>query len=75
MNTKELTVLAEKNRKRLVEVVYRAKAGHIGGDLSCLNVMTALYFHVMQGLNPQDPKAPAATASCCRRDTVWRRSM
>lgn len=58
MNTKELTVLAEKNRKRLVEVVYRAKAGHIGGDLSCLNVMTALYFHVMQGLNPQDPKAP-----------------
>lgn len=58
MNTKELTVLAEKNRKRLVEVVYRAKAGHIGGDLSCLNVMTALYFHVMQGLNPQEPKAP-----------------
>lgn len=58
MNTKELTLLAEKNRKRLVEVVYRAKAGHIGGDLSCLNVMTALYFHVMQGLNPQDPKAP-----------------
>jgi transketolase len=58
MNTKELTLLAEKNRKRLVEVVYRAKAGHIGGDLSCLNVMTALYFHVMQGLNPQEPKAP-----------------
>ena len=58
MNTKDLTLLAEKNRKRLVEVVYRAKAGHIGGDLSCLNVMTALYFHVMQGLNPQDPKAP-----------------
>ncbi len=58
MNTKDLTLLAEKNRKRLVEVVYRAKAGHIGGDLSCLNVMTALYFHVMQGLNPQEPKAP-----------------
>ena len=58
MNTKELTILAEKNRKRLVEVVYRAKAGHIGGDLSCLNVMTALYFHVMQGLDPNEPKAP-----------------
>lgn len=58
MNNKELTILAEKNRKRLVEVVYRAKAGHIGGDLSCLNVMTALYFHVMQGLDPQAPKAP-----------------
>ncbi len=58
MNCKELTILAEKNRKRLVEVVYAAKAGHIGGDLSCLNVMTALYFHVMQGLDPKAPKAP-----------------
>ena len=47
MKTNELKLIAEKNRKRLVEVVYQAKAGHIGGDLSCLNVMTALYFHVM----------------------------
>ena len=57
MTTKELTLLAEKNRKRLVEVVYKAKAGHIGGDLSCLNVMTALYFDVMKNLNSQEPKA------------------
>ena len=57
MSVKELELLAEKNRKRLVEVVYAAKAGHIGGDLSCLNVMTALYFHVMKGLNPAEPKA------------------
>ena len=47
MNAKELTLQSEKNRKRLVEVVYNAKAGHIGGDLSCLNVMTALYSEVM----------------------------
>ncbi len=58
MDTKKLQLLAEQRRKRLVEVVYRAKAGHIGGDLSCLNVMTALYFHVMQGLDPANPKAP-----------------
>ncbi|MBQ7686474.1 MAG: transketolase, partial [Bacteroidaceae bacterium] len=57
MDVKELELLAEKNRKRLVEVVYAAKAGHIGGDLSCLNVMTALYFHVMKNLNPAEPKA------------------
>ncbi len=57
MNAKELELLAEKNRKRLVEVVYAAKAGHIGGDLSCLNVMTALYFNVMRNLNPANPKA------------------
>ena len=58
METQDLKRLAEKNRKRLVEVVYKAKAGHIGGDLSCLNVMTALYFDVMRGLDPLDPKAP-----------------
>ena len=58
MNAKQLELLAEKNRKRLVEVVYAAKAGHIGGDLSCLNVMTALYFEVMKNLDPATPKAP-----------------
>lgn len=58
MDIKQLELTAEQNRKRLVEVVYAAKAGHIGGDLSCLNVMTALYFHVMQGLDAQHPKAP-----------------
>ena len=58
MDTKQLQLIAEQNRKRLVEVVYAAKAGQIGGDQSCLNVMTALYFHVMNGLNPKDPKAP-----------------
>ena len=58
MNTNQLKLIAEQNRKRLVEVVYRAKAGHIGGDLSCLNVMTALYFEVMRGLDPANPKAP-----------------
>ena len=50
--------MAEKNRRRLVEIVYRAKAGHIGGDLSCLNVLTALYFNVMKGINADDPKNP-----------------
>ena len=60
MSTKELELLCEKNRKRLVEVVYNAHAGHIGGDLSCLNVMTALYFEVMRS---------------CRKATVWKHCM
>ena len=38
----ELTLKCEQIRKRLVEVVYKAKAGHIGGDLSSLNALTAL---------------------------------
>jgi transketolase len=55
MNIQELTLQSELNRKRLMEIVYNAKAGHIGGDLSCLNVITALYFDIMQ-VFPEDPK-------------------
>lgn len=51
----DLELQSEKNRKRLVEIVYKANAGHIGGDLSCLNVLTALYFGVMN-VNPKFPK-------------------
>lgn len=54
MNANQLTLQAESNRKRLVEIVYNGGAGHIGGDLSCLNMMTALYFEVMN-VDPQDP--------------------
>ena len=48
MKTKELIIQSEKNRKRLLEIIYKAKAGHIGGDLSCLNILTALYFEIMK---------------------------
>lgn len=57
MNAKELKLQAEVNRKRLMEVIYNAKAGHTGGDLSCLNMMTALYFGYMN-LDPKDLKNP-----------------
>lgn len=55
MNSKQLTLIAEKNRRRLLEVVFNAKAGHIGGDLSCLNVLTALYYRVLN-IDPAQPK-------------------
>ena len=45
MDAKTLKLTAEKNRKRLLEVIYNAGAGHTGGDLSCLNLLTVLYFH------------------------------
>ena len=55
MQVETLELQSEKNRKRLVEIVYKAKAGHIGGDLSCLNVLTALYFDIMR-VWPDKPK-------------------
>jgi len=47
MNSQALKLISERNRKRLLEVIYSARAGHTGGDLSCLNVLTALYFHTL----------------------------
>lgn len=57
MKTKELYLKSEINRKRLMEIVFKAKAGHIGGDLSCLNVLTVLYNAVMN-INPLNLKDP-----------------
>ncbi|MBO6013194.1 MAG: transketolase [Bacteroidales bacterium] len=57
MTSEELILQCEKNRKRLLEVVYNAKAGHIGGDLSCLNVMTALYTRIMN-ISPSQVNDP-----------------
>lgn len=57
MEGKALQLQSEINRKRLVELVYKAKAGHIGGDLSCLNVLTALYFNILN-VDPKNPDDP-----------------
>ena len=53
----ELRLRSEEIRKRLIEIVYKAKAGHIGGDLSSLNTLTALYLRVMN-IDPQDANNP-----------------
>lgn len=45
---------AEEIRKRLVEIVFAAKGGHIGGSLSSVEMETALYFRVMN-VDQNDP--------------------
>lgn len=47
MNTNILKLISEQNRKRLIELIYKAGAGHTGGDLSCLNLLTVLYHEIM----------------------------
>lgn len=42
-NIKELKILANENRKKIIEMVYKAKAGHPGGSLSIIDVLTAIY--------------------------------
>ena len=40
---KELKLLANENRKKIIEIVYQANAGHPGGSLSCIDILTAIY--------------------------------
>ena len=41
MNISQLKLTSERSRKRLMEIICSAKAGHTGGDLSCLNVLSS----------------------------------
>lgn len=52
-----LAITAAKARLLGVEMVYRAQSGHPGGSLSCMDVLTELYFRVMK-VDPKDPKNP-----------------
>lgn len=42
-NAKQLQLIANRNRKRIVEMVYRAGVGHVGGALSVIDLLTAVY--------------------------------
>ncbi len=52
--TESLQNTALELRKDVVEMVYRAQSGHIGGALSIIDLLTVLYFEKMQ----YDPKQP-----------------
>lgn len=53
----ELSVIANKVRKNALTAVYSAKSGHPGGSLSIAEVLTLLYFEVMN-IDPKNPKDP-----------------
>ncbi len=42
-DAKQLKLLANRNRRRIVEMVYRAGVGHVGGALSVIDLLTAIY--------------------------------
>ena len=50
----KLRKIATEIRRNVVEMISRARAGHIGGDLSATDTLTTLFFAVLR----IDPKAP-----------------
>jgi transketolase len=50
----ELTQKAAQARKLILETVHHANAGHVGGPLSAIDMLIALYFQVMNE-KPEEP--------------------
>lgn len=40
-------------RKTILELIYKAKAGHTGGSLSCIDILNVLYNHILN-ISPQN---------------------
>ena len=53
----ELESVAKRIRRDIIRMVAEANSGHPGGSLSCADILTALYFRVLN----HDPKDPAMT--------------
>lgn len=46
--TNELREIARKMRIDILKMLHKAKSGHTGGSLSCIDILTALYFSKMR---------------------------
>ncbi|MDR3120474.1 MAG: transketolase [Clostridiales bacterium] len=53
----ELERRAARCRRKVVRMVRSSGCGHLGGALSCIDVVSALYFHTMKH-DPSNPKLP-----------------
>lgn len=52
-----LRALARSVRRRDLQLVHRAKLGHVGGELSAIDILVTLYFAVLH-LDPSRPDLP-----------------
>lgn len=50
----ELKQLSCEARRHLVDMVYHVKAGHLGGSMSVMDILTTLFYGVMN-VDPQNP--------------------
>ncbi len=57
IDTHHLTRLATQVRADTLKAVYHAKGGHIGGPLSCADILVALFFQVLN-IRPEEPDWP-----------------
>jgi len=52
---KELKRIAVNIRKNILRMIRAGRSGHVGGALSCTDILTVLYFKIMR-VDPQNPQ-------------------
>lgn len=57
VSIKELSLLSNTLRAKVVEMSHAAKAPHLGSSLSCIDILTILYWKVLS-INPNNPHDP-----------------
>ena len=57
MTTNDLSLISLKARIILLNAIHKAKSGHPGGSLSCVDALTTLYFDEMN-VDPANPQSP-----------------
>jgi transketolase len=57
MDAMSLAATAKRIRMKDLDMVYGAGAGHLGGELSAIDILTTLYFHTLR-VDPQRPDDP-----------------
>ena len=78
---RDLEAKAKTIRKDIIRMLAEAGSGHPGGSLSSVEIVTALYFHVLR-LKPEEPlwqdrdrfilsKGHAAPLIVCRSGRAW----
>ena len=50
--------IANKIRKNILEIIYNSASGHIGGSLSCVDILVALYFGDILKINKKNLTTP-----------------
>jgi transketolase len=58
LQAKELALLANQLRISIIDMLTEAKSGHPGGSLSAIDLITALWFHEMRGVDDAQALAP-----------------
>jgi len=55
MSTAALVAKSKLYRRKIIELIYQAKAGHTGGCLSIIDLLNVMYNHVLRIPSAQDP--------------------